>query len=405
MWNAWCHYVQWRDPVAFNELEYSAAIQTFQERRADRSAAMKKMSLPRAQPDFEAILTAKTQWKLKEEVSGKAKPLQPLFVAPDRYLFKLGAVGVYLLDKLLEHLPDYVYIHAKSSIDEMQSRFVTMFSEGPYEMSDVSGMDATVTGHAVQLMVRLMGHFNIPEDLIQYYVQSKCDFKTKAYYLKLMTLTGELFTYMINTMRTGAKEALQYNMQPGWPMALGGDDLFRRSGLVENPEWLLIRDRLNIVEKREVSERGSFVSFSIVRGVCYKNPIILYRRLIGHLTRGKGNEIALGYFEMFQRNYNLGEHLLSYMTPSEIEHQSAVNRIMFNLRQYGVTTHLPWHHMKVGVDELAAQTLDVFASVNLVDAASVLGLDDFKQAQGDTFNGVSTNDSDRDFLGTEGAEY
>jgi len=403
MWEAWCRYVGWNAPVSFDVDEYARAIQTFQERRGERSEAMKKMSLPRADPRFEAILTAKTQWKLKEETSGKAKPLQPLFVAPDRYLFKLGAVGVYLLDKVLEHLPDYVYIHAKASIEEMQARFQMMLAEGPYEMSDVSGMDASVTGHAVQLMVRLMEHFGIPDDLIEYYVDSKCNFKTKSFYLKLMTLTGELFTYLCNTLRTGAKEALQFDMRPGWPMALGGDDLIRRSGLVESHSWLTYRNLLRIEEKREVSERGSFVSFSIVRGVCYKNPIILYRRLRGHLARGKGNEIALGYFEMFARNYSLGEALLQYMTAEEVEHQSAVNRIMFNLRQYGVTIKLPWDKAKVGVDELAADTLPIFEVAMNVDFADPSwGL---TQAAGETNNDDSSSNHIGNFLSSEGTEY
>jgi len=173
----------------------------------------------------------------------------------------------------------------------------------------------------------------------------------------------------------------------------------RRAGLVTNPEWGEVERQLKIVEKRYVADRGDFVSFAVVGGVCYKNPIILYRRLIGHLTRGKGNEIALGYFEMFANNYSLGENLLSVMTPEEIEHQSAVNRIMFNLRKFGVTTHVPWQDLQVGIDEMEIQTLDVFQTVSQIEITEG-ALESFTQASGDFIHGFRDISSFGDFGGS-----
>jgi hypothetical protein len=91
------------------------------------------------------------------------------------------------------------------------------------------------------------------------------------------------------------------------------------------------------VEKREISDRGSFCSFAIKDGVAYKDPVVLFRRLMIHLTRGAVDNIALGYMDLFAVNYNLGDKIYEAMTPLEMEHHAAVKHIMFNLKKYGYT--------------------------------------------------------------------
>jgi len=352
LWGAFCRLMGWgtEETKSIAPFDIEAAKRKFQVRRNDRSQALKKASLNRADPDRVDVLTAKTQWKMKDLGPTVAKPLQTIMIRGDDYLFKLGWVGVYLLDCLLRDAPPNVYFHAQRSLADFQSWAATYMRSGPYEMNDIKGLDASVRGGAVVLMTRLMRRYGIPQELIDFYVEDKADFKTRTIHIAFMTLSGELFTWLLNTVFTVAREALKFALPFGTVIAGSGDDVARKKIQSVAESWHEWEEFDAAEDKRYSDERAEFCSFKIKNGVVYKDPLILYKRLRGQIARGKMDDVALGYFDLFAQNYKLGDVIYEVMTPDEIEATSAINRIMFNLKKEGYKGSLPWH--KLQVDEL-----------------------------------------------------
>jgi len=348
-WNALCKYLGWEpdDRVPITDYEYQNAVISFQERRADRSEGLQMASLNRADPDYTNLLTAKSQWKMKDLGPTKAKPLQTIMIRADNYLFKFGWVGIHLLNKLLETVPPYFYLHAGRSIEDMKSWFATHGDVEEHEMLDLTALDTSVRGGAVLVMSKLMRRFSIPEDLIEAYIADKMDFHTRNLTFAIMTFSGEIFTWLGNTIDVASRECAMFDMPPGWPMASSGDDIWRPAGLPKSTFEVKHAGIDSKQEKREIASTGSFCSFLIKRGYLLKDPIILYKRLKGQLTRGRHDEIALGYFELFSHNYNLSDRLYSLLDENQIEHVVATNRIMFNLKKYGYKGRLPWEKLDV----------------------------------------------------------
>jgi hypothetical protein len=152
-----------------------------------------------------------------------------------------------------------------------------------------------------------------------------------------MTFSGELFTWLTNTMKSMAREALKFDLRPGHAMAGSGDDTERQAGRSVSDTWILYEDQDVAVEKREESDVGSFCSFNVVRGIVYKDPILLFKRLMGKLSMGDVDNVALGYLDLAAQNYALGDIIYDVMSPDELAHHSAFMHVMFNLKKWGYT--------------------------------------------------------------------
>nr|WOK58250.1 MAG: polyprotein [Armillaria ostoyae RNA virus 1] len=371
MWQSLCEYCGW-DPNhrgVLTDEQMDAYIVEFQVRRGERSEQLKKMSLQRADADFVDVLSAKNQWKLKERVSKEAKPLQPLLVRSDEYLFKWGWVGVAVLDFVVKNLPPNIYLHAKKTIEDMQNYVAEYFSgEVDYEILDMSGLDGTVRGEGMYLIAGLMNLVGIPQNLIDDYIEDKLNFHTISFVIGLMTLSGELWTYLINSFDELARELLKYHIPRGTPIMISGDDLLRPAGFPIKSTWEYYRQWDFKVEKRDVSKRGEFCSFIISKGILLKDPIILYRRLMGHLEAGKVDDIALGYFELFSTNYKLKDSLFEHLNEEELEHVTATNWVMMNLRKYGYRGKLPWKNVMIGPTDV----VDARAEMMIVETFAAL---------------------------------
>jgi hypothetical protein len=336
-------YMGWTQPFAWDDRRYALASVAFQERRNDRPAALKKASLNRADADAQIMLTLKQQLKLKEGDNTVAKSPQPVWIHPDSQLFAEGPYGVLLLELLLEHKPDYWHFHAKMSYEQFETwcaKYMTDCDE--YEMSDQTGQDQAAQGWAVTVFECLLRWFNFPEEAINQFKHLKLTKVLNGHIVAIMTDSGEVWTYLINTVSSTARECFMYDIKPGHPMANGGDDTMRKPIKVQNPNYDYFRDMDPCVDKRYISPKGDFTSHRVYKGVLYKNPILLLKRFLVKLASGRGEESVLGYAEMWKRNYDLKEQLFDVFTEEEMEAHAIMTRIFFNLKKEGLRTRLPF---------------------------------------------------------------
>jgi len=351
LWMKFKTFMQWTDPEKYDEMAYEDAFYRFQERRADRSGTLKQMSLNRADPDYVDFLTAKTQWKMKDKEFPVAKPLQPIFVRSDAYLFKFGPWGIYLLNKFLKAVPPNVYIHAGKTWAQMQDWFSKHFIDGQnFQMSDVKGLDGVVRGAALTFFAHFMRHFGVPDQIVEDYLEDKMDMKTATMHFGIMTFSGEVFTYLINTVFAIAVELAQLQIQIGDPYGGSGDDGIHneRPPDPEYEEWEHI---IPIEHKRYVSDVGDFCTYLVKNGIIIKEPIVFYKRLMGQIERGKLKDSLLGYFQLFSQQYALGDLLYDILSDEQMDCVAQINTVFFNLKRYHYTKSLPWEKLRVIEEE------------------------------------------------------
>jgi len=360
-WMALKQYLGWSQVVPWDELKYHRAIETFQERRGERSEAMKKGSLNRADPNARIMISLKQQLKLKDEDWKPSKPPQPIWIHPDYELFADGPYGTILLELLLENKPDYWHFHAKASY-ESYAKFVQDHYAGVkrFHMEDQTGQDSTAQGWAVRVLENLMRHFSFPEEVVQRFVHTKLH-KTLdgKVYLLICTDSGEVWTFLINTVSAAARVCFKYDLLPGVPLSSGGDDTMLPAPVLENPMYVPFKVIDPCSDKIYESDRGDFTSHGIKDGVLFKNPIILLKRFLVKLASGRGEEAVLGYGEMWLRNYKLRELLPGLMTSEELRAHSIMTRIFFNLKKEGLKTRLSWSDLyDVDVEQIPIEALE-----------------------------------------------
>jgi len=343
--------MQWSTPKAWDPELYADCEILFQMRRGERSEALKKSSLNRASPEWIDMLTGKTQWKLKSRDNKVASPLQTILVRSDRVLFRDGPLGIYLLHQLLANCPDYVWFHAKKSFEQMAQWIADRPETDEYEMCDIEGFDSSIRGADVTLEKQFMLHFGVPIKHINEYIEDKLDFHTRTIHFGIMRFSGEIFTWLFNSVHTLARECLKYDMPPGDSVAVSGDDILKWKVRRIAVQWERWASQDPSVEKRYSDDRGEFCSFMTKNGLIFKDPIILFRRLWGQKEMGRVDEIALGYFEMFTHQYRLADLLYTVMNEQELEAAGVVSNIMMRWKSImGSVPHFDWSKTSVGFE-------------------------------------------------------
>jgi hypothetical protein len=370
-WEAFRRYMGWEHPFAFDDHAYDLAREEFQERRGARTEALKKGSLNRTDPDYNMTITMKTQWKLKDRVFSLAKPGQPVMIHADAYLFEWGPRGVYLLDKILEKAPPNWMLYAKKTPEEFETWVSTFLTpDEVLHMNDLKGQDQSVQGWGVEFFSHLLRWFGFPEETVLEFVHEKLSKVVRDKIMAIMTDSGEVWTYLINTTTSTARECFMYNIPYGHPMANGGDDTMRRGGLTPNPMYVVYSHVDPCEDKRFDSVRGEFCSFIVKKSKLFKDPIILLKRFIGKISMGAGEDAVKGYAYLWVFNYLKKEHLMECLDEDELEAHQIMTRMMFNLKKEGLTTRPDWSILKLD-GELFSDRTHLLSKMEILDSASL----------------------------------
>jgi len=370
-WHAFRRYMQWDVPFRFDSEFYDKCEIAFQERRGDRSFAEKKGSLNRADPDYGILLTAKTQWKLKDRQFSEAKPLQPIMIHSDKYLFEWGPKGIYLLEMLLRNKPDYWFFYARKTPEEFSEWVSSHFARGErFAMNDLKGQDQSTQGWAVEFFSLLMQWFGFTQEIIDRFKEEKMTKEIGHKILAIMTDSGEIWTYLLNTTSATARECLMYDIPPGVPMANGGDDTLRRFLLNISLAYGQVSHMDPCEDKRYDSLIGAFCSFIVKQGTLTKDPVILLKRFLGKLSQGAGEDAVLGYAHLWAMNYRLGDKLYEVFDEAEMEAHQLLTRIMFNLKREGIKTRPDWSKLGLNAEYQVDPKWDILSHADIVTQVS-----------------------------------
>jgi hypothetical protein len=205
-----------------------------------------------------------------------------------------------------------------------------------------------------------------------------------------MTDSGEVWTFLLNTTSSCARECFMYGLRPGHAMANGGDDTIRLPAGSLTAAYLSMQHIDPCTDKRFESEKGEFVSFIYFNGCMVKDPIILLKRFLGKISMGSAEDAVLGYADLWSMNYRHGDLLFDVLDEDEMDAHQIMTHIMFNLKKKGIKRRPVWdslgisllHDIDVALDishqlgsDLMSQVVDVSTPGNIQSV--VAGLMDY----------------------------
>jgi hypothetical protein len=302
----------------------------------------------RSEPEWEmnfVDLSAKSELKAKDEKRfGDAIPSQTLITAHDYILHRLGWVARYISASFTSRMPANIMFYLGKSPSDLDAFCKRFWTPRRSSWNDFSAYDQGQDESFLACEASIMRSLGIPSSEIDFYVWLKCNTKSRLGSFAVMRFTGEVFTFIFNTLANVAISNLRYFLPLTSPMCFGGDDSCFNFIPVERPTWAYYGPRLTLQFKAESGDHPSFVSWFLTPLGIYKSPVLLWTRLQAAIARGLYSEVVLSYLYEFAFGYRLGDALTDYCTPDEADASSLLTR--FFLRQ----RRLPLYMLSSGMD-------------------------------------------------------
>lgn len=336
----------------------------------------------RAEPEWEenfVDLAAKSELKMKDEKRFKeAIPLQTLITAHDSIFHRLGWVARYISHRILDMLPPHLMLYLGKSPADLDAFCKRFWVDRVSSWNDFTAYDQGQDASFLRMELTLMERLCLPQDVIDYYSWLKTSTFSRLGSFAIMRFTGEVFTFIFNSLANIAVSSMRYYFAPGRACMFGGDDSCFNYVPVERPDWLFFSSHLTLQFKTAVGSSPEFVSWRLTSFGIFKSPILLWTRLCARRAQGLYREVALNYLYEFAFGYRLGDYLLSFCNDLELDACSLLSR--FFLRQRS----LPLNILTDGMDALKAdvpshRSLHFYSDPagtlkTIIDAASTLSI-------------------------------
>jgi len=209
--------------------------------------------------------------------------------------FKFGPLARYLRLKLDQTLPEtFFWMDGKHDGD--LSEFVIKYWDFEKDSceDDYTCFDSTQGGEFLNFDALLMRHYNIPEHIIQHYLNFMVSIYTWMGQAGIMMFSGIKFTLMFNSTRSAAYQALKYRLPKQIVICITGDDVACNGVFQERQIWQrYYNTQFKLISKRAQKKYVTFCGWIIVPLGCIKDPLLLQDRTIFQLAR---NNLSLCYY-------------------------------------------------------------------------------------------------------------
>jgi len=321
-----------KDNYAWDSLRFESYVAEFAEKRSMRSAALKTMSLPRSEPEFRQFITAKRQMKVKPEIPTAGKPLQTLMIHCDYYLYALGPINAYMTDFFLEHAPENIYLHVKKTFADFDAFAVKLMREAtdPWE-GDGKHFETSLDHNATYMFEQLMRLMSVPEFYIQVFLDYKMHAVSQLMIHFFMTMSGEAFTWLINTIKNIAETHCRYSVPATAPQIYGGDDETHAHRYPVNPGWHVWRSFETCELKQEYTWTPRAFSYYLTKHGAVKDPVHLFRKLLIAEERGKLEDVLAGYALEARSLFIKGDLVVEILPQEAVDAWQLLNSELFNI--------------------------------------------------------------------------
>nr|UGO57486.1 MAG: hypothetical protein [Riboviria sp.] len=328
-----------KTPIPFNQSLWDTCKQEVQNTFLSKPIHMIINGELRQSPDFDAKAISvflKSQWVKKVEKIGavKVKEGQTIAAFMQESVMIFGAMARYMRRMREVFQPKHIFINCEKDPADLND-FVHEhwnFNVKSHE-NDFTAFDQSQDGAMLQFEVIKAKFHNIPEDIIDAYVEIKTHAKVFLGTLAIMRLTGEGPTFDANTECSIAYHHTKYLVSPESAQIYAGDDMCQ-SGIPEPKlSFQMIADRLSLKAKEvtKTQKKGDFASFCgwlITPKGIIKDPLKMYASL--ELAKRIGNikNCKLSYAHDTRHAYSLGDSVQDCMDQEQLKyHQLTVREL------------------------------------------------------------------------------
>ncbi|UQS94385.1 MAG: replicase [Bramycfau virus 7] len=317
------------DPALFEACELENEKNRFDVKSKDFLVAMKK----RASPEWGAQwvqkpaeywdLSFKQEWKAKSETLWQdAKALQTLVTMHESVFQSLGGIARYITKKVLSLCPGNLVLYLGLSPDDLNEIVKERWRDVTSQTNDFTAFDSGQDASFLYIEIELMKALSIPKHHIEEYRKLKMSAITKYGHIAILRFTGELFTFVFNSLANIAITNLRFHLSmtsgPRFLSLFGGDDSAINGVMRERSTWKQFEPHIRLKFKREVTKRPNFVGWILSSKGIIKNPTLLWYRWRLKKELGKLPEVLLSY--AYELSFAMRHpDLFSYLTEEELE--------------------------------------------------------------------------------------
>jgi hypothetical protein len=245
-----------------------------------------------------------------EKIGSDAKPGQLIASFRTELLQFWGPYARYITKKVQAGCPPNVYLHLGKSPDDLEDFLKEHWVDGRVNTDgDYTAFDASQDAAFGHFELRLMEHLGIPTEIREAYKLMKSTLESKFGTLAVMRFTGEVFTFIFNTLGNMAYSNLKYIIPKGVAQLWGGDDKSINCRLHVRPGWHIIAGRYLLEEKQTFSEHSTFCGWIVSSRGLLKDPRLLYWRTRVMARRYSPLEWAPSYYLELVISLEKGEFL------------------------------------------------------------------------------------------------
>jgi hypothetical protein len=334
LWESLKTFLQLPERVEFDREHYERCAARSEERRAERTNALKRAGLVRGEPGYVNV-SAKHQTKLKsvEEPAKEAKALQTIVTFSDDVLKELYGLD-YAQEKFLSLFPPDVHMHIGKTSKDLADIVASEVDCEVYWESDLTQQEKGMTGAYVTLMDLILEYLHVPEYQRKLFYEMQANTQIGDMVFALATLSGQKGTSFKNGIGNMARIANAYDIRPGEKSLWMGDDVlvFREllRKIVSQNALMYEKAQEKIIVRREY---GTFISHVIKKGKVYKDPVLMLMKIIVNASIGKMRDLIHGYLLEWLQMYQNAEENMDLFSELEMDAYNVLSNLMFNARR------------------------------------------------------------------------
>nr|QYL30857.1 RNA-dependent RNA polymerase [Cassava common mosaic virus] len=332
------------DPIPFDEELWELAAREIQHTYLSKSTQMLKNGERRQSPDFgekDILIFLKSQWVKKMEKLGapKIKPGQTIASFQQSAVMLYGTMARYMRRIRDIYMPEHIMINCERTPTDLSYWALNYWNfDKPSYANDFTAFDQSQDGAMLQFEILKAKHHNIPEWVLEGYLDIKLDSRIFLGTLSIMRLTGEGPTFDANTECNIAYTHTRFDIPEGVAQLYAGDDSAMDATCLEKPSFKLIESELSLkckpcLKAQIPGEWAEFCGYLITPKGLIKDPLKLAASF--RLAKERGKRELDNCLENYARDmklaYDLGDDLLELLTPEQAQLHQVTVRDMIKL--------------------------------------------------------------------------
>nr|UZP17132.1 ORF1 [Clover yellow mosaic virus] len=327
-------------PIEFSQELWHACAEEVQKTYLSKPLNMIKNGENRQSPDFDKhtiSLFLKSQWVKKLEKLGapKIKPGQTIASFQQATVMLYGTMARYMRRIRQAFQPPNIQLNCEQTPQQLTAFIKDQWSfDQPAYANDFTQFDQSQDGAMLQFEVLKAKHHNIPEAIIQGYIDIKTNAKVFTGVLAIMRLTGEGPTFDANTECNIAFNHTRFHISDDTAQLYAGDDTAFSKIPIEKASFQGVAKQLTLTSKplfykQKKGEWAEFCGYSITPLGLIKEPKKLQANLTLAIKQNKIKDTVNSYSQDVALAYQHKDELYEIFDENQMrDHQTTVRTLV-----------------------------------------------------------------------------